>query len=189
MLNKVLSELLNRQFIAELRSAYLYLAFANYFDHRGLDGFANWYEVQAREELDHAMFISRYMGEQGESVSFDMIDEVSTDDMGMLDVLKEAKAHEELVTDMINRIYQEAVKLNDFRTLSFLGWFVKEQAEEEKNAADMVQKYATFGLCSSCGDCCVSYNGTDFNMCGSGLYALNHELACRSYSAPEYPLG
>jgi len=48
MLNKKVSDLLNEQINKELYSAYLYLDMNNYFDKRGLNGFANWYMIQDR---------------------------------------------------------------------------------------------------------------------------------------------
>ena len=42
MLNKKVADLLNEQINKELYSAYLYLDMNNYFDKRGLNGFANW---------------------------------------------------------------------------------------------------------------------------------------------------
>ena len=41
MLNAKVKELLNQQVNKEFYSAYLYLDFSNYFEARGLDGFAN----------------------------------------------------------------------------------------------------------------------------------------------------
>ena len=61
MLNEKVSELLNTQINKEFYSAYLYLSFSNYFSDEGLDGFANWYNVQAQEERDHAMLFVQYM--------------------------------------------------------------------------------------------------------------------------------
>ena len=52
MLKKEISELINTQVNKELYSAYLYLDFANFFHDKGLDGFANWYEIQTQEERD-----------------------------------------------------------------------------------------------------------------------------------------
>ena len=58
-MNANVSKLLNEQINKEFYSAYLYLDFANYYAAVGLDGFENWYRVQAQEERDHAMlFIS-----------------------------------------------------------------------------------------------------------------------------------
>ena len=57
MLNEKVASLLNEQINKEFYSAYLYLEFSAYFEDEGLDGFANWYKVQAQEERDHAMLM------------------------------------------------------------------------------------------------------------------------------------
>ena len=49
-MNANVSKLLNEQINKEFYSAYLYLDFANYYAAVGLDGFENWYRVQAQEE-------------------------------------------------------------------------------------------------------------------------------------------
>jgi ferritin len=52
---KEVAELLNEQINKEFYSAYLYLDMSNYYDHVNLNGFSNWFKVQAQEERDHAM--------------------------------------------------------------------------------------------------------------------------------------
>ena len=47
-MNDKVRELLNQQINKEFYSAYLYLDFSNYFEDRGLDGFANLYMIQAQ---------------------------------------------------------------------------------------------------------------------------------------------
>ena len=49
MLDKKVSKLLNEQINKELFSAYLYLDMSSYFEARGLNGFANWYMIQAQQ--------------------------------------------------------------------------------------------------------------------------------------------
>ena len=61
MLNEKVKGLLNQQVNKEFYSAYLYLDFSNYFEARGLDGFANWYKIQAQEERDHALLFYQYL--------------------------------------------------------------------------------------------------------------------------------
>ena len=81
-----------------------------------------------------------------------------------------ALEHERYVTALINAIYTAAQAAQDYRTVQFLDWFVKEQGEEEKNAADLITKMELFG--------------TD----AKGLYMLNSELAARVYTAPSLVL-
>lgn len=74
MLNKTVVDLLKRQVNKEWYSAYLYLQFANTLSHMGLDGFANWYQVQAQEERDHAQLFNQYLLNNGEAVELEAID-------------------------------------------------------------------------------------------------------------------
>ena len=47
-MNAAVAQLINEQINKEFYSAYLYLDFANYYAATGLDGFENWYRVQAQ---------------------------------------------------------------------------------------------------------------------------------------------
>lgn len=170
MLNAKVSELLNQQINKELYSAYLYLDFSNYFSEKGLDGFANWYMIQAQEERDHAMLFYKYLQNNNEKVILEAIakpDKALDSDMT---VLKAGLEHEEYVTSLINDIYASAYDVKDFRTMQFLDWFVKEQGEEETNANDLISKMELFGSDPK------------------GLYMLNSELGARVYSAPSLVL-
>lgn len=170
MLNETVRDLLNQQVNKEFYSAYLYLDFSNYFESKGLDGFANWYKVQAQEERDHAMLFYQYLHNNSASVTLDAIaksDVVLDSDMG---VLKAGLEHELYVTGLINDIYAAAYQVKDFRTMQFLDWFVKEQGEEETNANDLISKMELFGSDPK------------------SLYMLNSELAARVYTAPSLVL-
>ena len=65
MLEETVARLINEQIVHELYSAYLYLDFAGYYEDEGLKGFANWYQVQAQEERDHAMLFRSYLLNNG----------------------------------------------------------------------------------------------------------------------------
>ena len=66
MLDAKVAQLLNEQVNKEFYSAYLYLDFSIYYEEEGLDGFANWYKIQAQEERDHAMLMVQYLQNNGE---------------------------------------------------------------------------------------------------------------------------
>ena len=170
MLKKEISELINTQVNKELYSAYLYLDFANFFHDKGLDGFANWYEIQTQEERDHAMLMRTYLVYNGDSVTFDAVAKSDVEKTDVMTILKAALKHEQYVTSLINNIYAAADAAKDYRTMQFLDWFVKEQGEEEKNADDMIKKYELYGSDAK------------------GLYALNQELLGRVYAAPSLVL-
>ena len=58
-MNERIAFLLNQQINKELYSAYLYLDMAIYYDEMDLDGYANWYTIQAQEERDHALLFMK----------------------------------------------------------------------------------------------------------------------------------
>ncbi len=163
-------ELLNQQINKEFYSAYLYLDFSNYFKAAGLDGFANWYMIQAQEERDHAMLFYQYLQNENMPVTLEAIEKPDKVFNAHIDVFKAGLEHEKYVTSLINEIYAAAYAVHDFRTMQFLDWFVKEQGEEETNANDLITKMELFG-----GD-------------PRSLYLLNQELAARVYSAPSLVL-
>ena len=72
-MDKKVAALLNEQINKELYSAYLYLDMANFYASKGLDGFANWFEIQAREEQDHAMLIYKYLHNNSQDVTLEAI--------------------------------------------------------------------------------------------------------------------
>jgi len=169
-MDKKVSSLLNDQVNKEFYSAYLYLDMANWYASKGLDGFANWYQIQAKEEQDHAMLIYQYLHNNSEPVTLDAIARPDKAYAELIDPIKAAHEHEQYVTSLINNIYAEAQKANDYRTVQFLDWFVKEQGEEEKNSSDLITKMELFGSDSR------------------SLYLLNEDLGKRAYSVPSLKL-
>lgn len=144
-MNEKVHALINQQINKEFYSAYLYLNFSNYFEEVGLDGFANWYKIQAQEERDHAMLFYQYLQNENQKVTFEAIDKPDLNAACHMDVLKAGLEHEKYVTSLINDIYSEAYEAKDFRTMQFLDWFVKEQGEEETNAKNLISKIELFG--------------------------------------------
>ena len=145
MLNAKVAELLNTQVNKEFYSAYLYLDFANYYETKGLDGFANWYKIQAQEERDHAMLFYQYLQNNNAKVTLEAIDKPDKVFSCNMGPLKAGLEHEEYVTSLINNIYAAAYEVKDFRTMQFLDWFIKEQGEEETNANELITKMEMFG--------------------------------------------
>ena len=169
-MNDKIASLLNQQITKEFYSAYLYLDMANFYDEMDLDGYANYYMIQAQEERDHALLFMKYMQNNGLKVTLEAIDKPDKTFETVLDPLVAAAEHERYVTSLINDIYHEAHQAKAYRTMKFLDWFVDEQGEEEDNADSMVSRYKLFG--------------TD----PKGLYLLDQEYAARVYTAPSLTL-
>ena len=145
MLNAKVVELLNQQINKEFYSAYLYLDFSCYFDDQELNGFSNWYMIQAQEERDHAMLFLQYLQNNGEKITLEAIGKPDVALTDNLTVLEAGLKHERYVTSLIHDIYEAAYDVRDFRTMQFLDWFVKEQGEEEKTADGLVKKFQLYG--------------------------------------------
>ncbi len=169
-MDKNVSKLINDQINFELYSSYLYLDLANYYGRVGLDGFENYFKIQAQEELDHAMLMYQYLQNNDEIVTFEAIGKPDWTQDTHRTPLVISLEHERYITARINKIYAAANDVHDYRTMQVLDWFVKEQGEEEKNATDLVTKMDLYG-----GD-------------SRGLYLLNSELAARTYAAPSLVL-
>lgn len=161
-MNEKVAALLKDQVNKEFYSAYLYLAFSNYYYGVSLDGFGHWFEVQAREEQEHAMKILKYLQDNDEKVTLEAIAAPNANFSDNKAPLTAALKHERYVTSLINAIYREARQCDDFRTCQFLDWFIAEQGEEEKNTSDLLAKFELFGSDAK------------------GLYLLNAELNGRA---------
>ena len=169
-MNETVARLLNEQINKEFYSAYLYLDMAIFYDAMDLDGYANYYTIQAQEERDHAMLFVKYLQNNGVRVELDAIGKPDKVYETVLDPLVAAAEHERYVSALINDIYHEAYQVRDYRTMKFLDWFVDEQMEEEDNANSMISRFKLFGDDAK------------------GLYLLDQEYAARVYTAPSLTL-
>ncbi|MBR5577594.1 MAG: ferritin [Lachnospiraceae bacterium] len=169
-MEKKVIELLNQQITKEFYSAYLYLEFSNFYYDMELNGFGNYFKVQAQEERDHAMLFLQYLQNNGQRPVLETIDKPAVIPENARMALEEALKHEKYVTSLIYEIYDAAYSSKDFRTMQFLDWFVKEQGEEESSADSLLKKFILFGDDPK------------------SLYMLDNELAARVYTAPSLVL-
>ena len=164
MLSKKMEEALNAQINAEFWSAYLYLSMSAHFAAAGNSGFANWFEVQFKEEQDHAAIFTKYILSRGGKVMLKPIDGVKTEWTSPLNAFEDTLEHEQKVTAMINNLYAIATEEHDYATQSMLKWFIDEQVEEEETAQGVIDSLKM-----------IKDNGF-------GLYMLDKELKVRAYT-------
>ncbi len=164
MFSTKVEEALNAQINAEMWSAYLYLSMAAYCHEQGLAGMANWFEVQFKEEQDHAMIIYKHLVARGGRVKLAPIAEVETEWASPLAVFENTLTHEKKVTSLINELYALATEEKDYATQSMLKWFIDEQVEEEENVKTLIDNLRM-----------IKDNGF-------GLYMIDKELGARTYT-------
>jgi ferritin len=139
-IGKTMQDAINEQINKEFFSSYLYLSMAAYFEDKNLMGFAHWMRLQADEEREHAMKFYNYILDAGGRVYLKAIDAPETDWKSNLQVAEQVAEHEGKVTASIHNLYELALKEKDYPAQVMLHWFINEQVEEEKNAAELVAK-------------------------------------------------
>ncbi|BBI34561.1 ferritin [Cohnella abietis] len=140
MLNESLSKSLNDQLNFELYSAHVYLAIAAYCSGESLDGFANFFMVQAEEEKFHAMKIYKFLNDRGQRVTMAGMDTPNNEYSSILDAFEHAYEHEIEVTRRIYHLSDLALNDREHATMQFLKWFVDEQVEEEAMFDSIINK-------------------------------------------------
>ncbi len=166
MLSDKLVKEINMQIKYEFYSAQLYLAMAAYCDDQDLEGFANFFKVQAEEERFHAMKFYNFLSEMGGRVMIFGLEEPENNYASILDSFKKSAEHEKFVTKRIYGLMDLAQEEKEYATISLLKWFIDEQVEEEDMFGKVVKRLERIG--------------DD----GTGLYMLDDELALRTFTPP-----
>ncbi|MCT8138941.1 ferritin [Anaerobacillus sp. CMMVII] len=140
MVSENLVKALNEQMNFEFESAQVYLAMAAYCSAESLDGFANFFIVQAEEERFHAMKFFNFINDIGHRAIITGFENPSNEYKSMLDAFEKGLAHEKLVTKKIYNLADIALNEREHATMTFLKWFIEEQVEEEASFDTIIQK-------------------------------------------------
>jgi ferritin len=166
MLTEKLTDLINKQINYEFFSEHAYLAMAAYCSDQDLEGFANFFRVQAEEERFHAMKLFAYVIDMNARVKIAHTPEPRNDFDSILEVFNSALEHEKSNTRNIYAIADAATDERNHATMSFLKWFIDEQVEEEALMSSLIKKLERIGNDSA------------------ALYMLDTELASRTFTPP-----
>jgi ferritin len=145
MISKTLQDAINDQIRHEINSAYLYLGMSLYAQSVNLPGFGSWLRVQWQEELGHALKLAGILSDRAGRVTLQAIDKPPVEYKSPLEVFQQVLVHEQKITALINKLYEAALKENDYATQVELQWFIGEQVEEEKTAAGIVEQLKMVG--------------------------------------------
>jgi ferritin len=140
MVKENLLHALNEQMNFEFYAAHSYLAMAAYCSAESLDGFANFFLVQAEEERFHAMKFYNFINALGERATVKSLDEPNNTYTSVLHVFEKALEQEKEVTKRIYHLSDLALDDREHATMSFLKWFIEEQVEEEDMFDSIIQK-------------------------------------------------
>lgn len=163
MLTKKLQDALNEQINKEFFAEYFYLSMSAYLESIELEGFANYFNVQAQEEHFHAMKMFNFVHDKGGRVILKSLKEPKSEFSSVVNVIEESLKHERFVTKSINELMDTAIKENDHSVKSFLEWYIDEQVEEEATISKLLAKLKLI-------------KGEGF-----GLLTLDNQLGMRKY--------
>jgi ferritin len=169
MISKKMEAALNEQINREMYSAYLYMSMSSAATDKGLDGFARWFMVQYHEEMFHAMKIYQYVIDQNGRALLKAIAEPAAQFSSIREMFDKTLEHEQFITKSIHDLVNLAIDERDHATHNFLGWYVDEQVEEEKNDYEILAKLDL-----------IARDGKE----GPGLYMLDKEIGARSVTIP-----
>jgi len=144
-LSKTLAAALNEQMTKEAHAAQIYLSYAAWLSNHSYDGIANFLFRHAEEERNHMMKILEYILERGAKVVVTAIPAPGDDPTSVQNCFEKVFRQEVDNTSSIYKVVRMCYDEQDWATLNFLQWFVKEQAEEEKLAMDLLDKIKIAG--------------------------------------------
>ena len=119
-MSKKVLDMINEQMSFEIESALIYKSMEVYAADMDLDRFASWLDTQSEEELLHAEGMKDFLLSVGYKPSYKAIPAPEAEYEDILDVMKKAFAHEQLVSSKIRKIAEVAREENDERVISFI---------------------------------------------------------------------
>ena len=140
-----INEILNEQINKEFYSGYLYLSMSAHLKELGLNGFASWTKLQAKEEVEHGLKIFDYLINCESFVTLKQIRTPEFEFNGISSIFNHIYEHEKCITNAIKTIVQKAGEENDITTLNFMDWFIEEQIEEERAVKNIIKRLELFG--------------------------------------------
>lgn len=140
MISEKLVTGLIKQMNYEFYSAHAYLGMAAYCSAESLDGFANFFLVQAEEERFHAMKFYNFINDMGERAIVEGFPAPHNGFDSVLEVFEKGLEHEKEVTRRIYELADIALDEREHATMTFLKWFIEEQVEEEATFDNLIQK-------------------------------------------------
>jgi len=140
-ISKKMQDAFNAQITAELYSSNLYLQMAFWFRKEGWKGFANWMFHHSDEEKQHGLEMANFVLDRGGEALVDAIDKPEVNFTDPKQVFELTLAHEQHVTELINRLADVADEEHDRASINFVDKFIDEQVEEEKSVRDILNLF------------------------------------------------
>jgi ferritin len=145
LISNEIETLLNQQVKKEAHSSSVYLSMASWCNRNGYDFSSDYFFKQADEERHHQLKFYKYILDMGGNSVSPEITGIKQEYNSFREVFEEALDQEISVTQSIKNIYARCMKEQDFVTMEFLNWFLKEQREEEYKARRALELFDVIG--------------------------------------------
>jgi len=145
LISAAIEKLLNKQVKMEAYSSAVYLSMASWCNRNGYDYSSTYFFKQSGEERNHQLKIFKYILDMGGNAVSPDVTDIKKEYNGFREVFEEALDQEISVTQSIKGIYAACMKEQDFVTVEFLNWFLKEQREEEYKARRALELFEVIG--------------------------------------------
>jgi ferritin len=143
---------LNTQMTKEAHASQIYISYAAWAAAEGYGGIANFLFRHAQEERNHMMKVLEYILERGGKVKVEAIPAPPPNPGNVQQCFEKVLEHEIDNTNAIYKLVKMIFSEEDWATWNFLQWFVREQAEEETMALNLLDKIRIAGGAKASGD-------------------------------------
>lgn len=131
-------EAFHRQITLEFEAAMLYLHYSVGVAAQGLPGCSHWLRQQFHEECGHALRLISYLDSRRVSAVVPALAAPSGTAAPPLAVFEQLLAHEQRVTRAVETLVTLCRHEADYASENLMMQYIREQVEEEKDAADIV---------------------------------------------------
>ncbi len=129
----------NEQIGNEFSASQQYVAMAVWYDGETLPHLAKFFYRQAVEERNHAMMLVQYLLDAGETPVIAGAAMPKTAFASYVEPVEMALAQEKKVTSQIENLVRLSRDEGNLLGEHFLGWFLKEQLEEESSMSALLK--------------------------------------------------
>lgn len=145
LISNEVESLLNSQIKKEAHSSAQYLAMSSWCDQNGFDFSADFFFAQSGEERDHQLKLFKYVLDMGGQALSPEVSAIKHEFNSFKEVFEYALETEIAITQSFKKIAAACYKEQDYVTLEFLNWFMKEQREEEFVARRALELFTVIG--------------------------------------------
>lgn len=145
LISTEVESLLNTQVKKEAHSCSQYLAMASWCDQNGFDNSADYFFKQSDEERTHQLKLFKYLLDMGGQAISPDVSSLKQEFNSFREVFEHALEMEITITQSFKKIVAACHKEQDFVTIEFLNWFLKEQREEEYKARRALELFNIIG--------------------------------------------